>query len=418
MNFSLSLIRSFDLAMATTSTQKQRKGWASNRFCFTLNNYTEEEWTQLHQLLTAIAPSLRYAIVGKEVGASGTPHLQGFISCHPRLLLARKGTIKRIKELFPSLKRAHLEPSFGSDAQNKEYCSKENVVFETGIVDNSPGEQYKRILECTDFEEATRISPEICVKSFHAVMSICQRNARNQTSPNLPPLMLPWQADLARSFLNQNRRQITFVQDLSGNSGKSVLAQILRAQFGSDVFYCRGGKTSDIAHAFSKNKDYRYAIFDYARARQPEFFAWELFEELKDGGITSLKYDGDCFWARHPIRVLVLTNHDLNPHRHRLTADRWDVHVLNENTDKVPSVETKRFFDERATSTPSSPISEPDNPITLGADALSAICHEIQQEEEDISSHDEHIHRMLSYDAEHNAWLDAFLNENGNKSLN
>ena len=48
----------------------------SRHWCFTLNNYNEEDYA----LFLEPNSSLSYCCVGKEVGDSGTPHLQGFLS--------------------------------------------------------------------------------------------------------------------------------------------------------------------------------------------------------------------------------------------------------------------------------------------------------------------------------------------------
>lgn len=46
------------------------------RFCFTFNNYTEEEEKKLKEELEKNA---KYAVFGHEKGEEGTKHLQGFV---------------------------------------------------------------------------------------------------------------------------------------------------------------------------------------------------------------------------------------------------------------------------------------------------------------------------------------------------
>lgn len=88
-------------------------GW-----CFTLNNYSEEEYLSLLDFKQA-----RYVIIGKEKGVEGTPHLQGYIQFNSQKKL---GAVKKINS------RAHWEATKGSIDQNVEYCSKEGSFEERG----------------------------------------------------------------------------------------------------------------------------------------------------------------------------------------------------------------------------------------------------------------------------------------------
>jgi Putative viral replication protein len=47
------------------------------KFCFTLNNYTEDEFKKIGEYMLKNAV---YGIVGREIGELGTPHLQGYIN--------------------------------------------------------------------------------------------------------------------------------------------------------------------------------------------------------------------------------------------------------------------------------------------------------------------------------------------------
>lgn len=91
------------------------------RYCFTLNNYTEDEYSALRD---NIQTHCRYGIIGKEIGESGTPHLQGYI-----IFLKRCSFTTAKDRLNP---RCHVEVSNGSPRQNRDYCSKDGNSWEHG----------------------------------------------------------------------------------------------------------------------------------------------------------------------------------------------------------------------------------------------------------------------------------------------
>lgn len=300
----------------------------SNRICFTLNNYTDEECNSIEASLNSLLKNIEYCIIGKEVGANGTPHLQGFIHFHHSFLKARDGTITKWRSLIPALARAHMESAFGTDDQSRDYCAKETVFLELG----KPGSNlnlYSRLLQCNNLEEAAAICPETTVRCYNQLKQITQINKRSNCHPPAVTSLRLWQKEVYEKLMKQTDRRILFVQDKRGNSGKSHLAKYIRNTHGSDVFYCRGGKAHDIIHAFSKG-DYKIAIFDYARNKQPQYFAWDIFEELKDGCVSSGKYDSDMFWLGYSVKIIVLTNHDVHDHKHLLTYDRWQIVDLDD----------------------------------------------------------------------------------------
>lgn len=83
------------------------------RVAFTINNYTQEELTQLHMCFEE--KNFLY-IIGKEIGKSGTPHLQGYFETKNPI---RFDTIKKI------MPRAHIEAARGNKRENYKYCSKD-----------------------------------------------------------------------------------------------------------------------------------------------------------------------------------------------------------------------------------------------------------------------------------------------------
>ncbi len=88
------------------------------RFCFTLNNYTDEEEEFIQKT------KCTYLVVGREVGDGGTPHLQGYIE------FSRKKTLGGVKKRIGS--RSHIEFAKGTSNEASQYCKKDGTFFESG----------------------------------------------------------------------------------------------------------------------------------------------------------------------------------------------------------------------------------------------------------------------------------------------
>lgn len=92
-------------------------------YSFTLNNYSSEEYEQICSKLESDAV---YAIVGREIGESGTPHLQGYV------IFKRAFRFNTIKDRY--LPRCHIEESKGDAHSNRTYCSKDGDFREYGTI--------------------------------------------------------------------------------------------------------------------------------------------------------------------------------------------------------------------------------------------------------------------------------------------
>lgn len=86
------------------------KEMESKYWCFTLNNYTNEERTKIE-----LNEDYDYLVYGYEVGESGTPHLQGYIE------LKKK---KRLTALKKISNRANWGKRLGTSEEASKYCKK------------------------------------------------------------------------------------------------------------------------------------------------------------------------------------------------------------------------------------------------------------------------------------------------------
>lgn len=147
----------------------------SKAFTFTINNYNESTLTTIRNI-----PSwdkFVYICFQKEVGASGTPHLQGYIQLSTRVRFTQ------VKDKLGG--RAHLEDSRGSDQDNYIYCSKEGGQEFTEIGERIEMGRKKRKRDDEDYSDLiTYIKeghterqiierfPELCVKNMSSVKYI------------------------------------------------------------------------------------------------------------------------------------------------------------------------------------------------------------------------------------------------------
>lgn len=91
----------------------------ARNWVFTLNNYTEEDEARIAKPYDQI----KYVAYSHEVGAQGTPHLQGFLIAWNPI---------RMSFLKKYLPRAHLEIMHGRLQDNEAYCSKQGELIEIG----------------------------------------------------------------------------------------------------------------------------------------------------------------------------------------------------------------------------------------------------------------------------------------------
>lgn len=95
----------------------------SKHWCFTLNNYSEDD-VALLRAIGSERNGINYLVFGREIGESGTPHLQGFVS------FSNRRTLRYARNLISD--RAHFEAAKGSPDQAGEYCKKEGKYEEFG----------------------------------------------------------------------------------------------------------------------------------------------------------------------------------------------------------------------------------------------------------------------------------------------
>lgn len=296
---------------------------SARRYCFTLNNYSAQEEQHIHDVATNDTSGVQYLVAGREVGDSGTPHLQGFV-----IFNGRKSLLQ-VRALLGA--RCHFEVTRATSQQAADYCKKDNDFFEHGELGVGQGRrtdwdgyiEYVRDLGRVPNER------ELCI-NFPSLVARYPDACRRIAECALPkPRLVPegctlrdWQQDL-RDVLEPecpDDRTICFFVDPEGNKGKSWFCRYMLTEFENRVQLFGVGKVTDLAYALDPEKD--ILLFDCARSAA-EFLQYRLLEDLKNRLVQSTKYNSKMKILRKVPHVVVFMNEQ--PDMTKLSADRYSV---------------------------------------------------------------------------------------------
>uniref|UniRef100_UPI004048C459 hypothetical protein n=1 Tax=Flavobacterium sp. TaxID=239 RepID=UPI004048C459 len=144
----------------------------SKHWCYTINNYKDEDLVEDMALF-------EYHVVGREIGDSGTPHLQGYV------------VFKKIQRLTGVLKhfpRAHLEVKKGTPQEAADYCKEDGLYLEQGTLplNQTGGATLKRK---ADYELAINLAKKQKLYEIESGVLIRHMSALKQVARDFPPEM-------------------------------------------------------------------------------------------------------------------------------------------------------------------------------------------------------------------------------------
>lgn len=149
-------------------------GTKDRLWCMTLNNYTEEEMTQMTQVFNE--KKINW-VIGREVGEQGTPHLQMFIRCKNAIRFStlkninKRMNISRAGEKMRRMKISNREKNKRIVKFNITYCCKDGDYSEEGFT--------KEIRDYINPEwKRQKIDMDITpMKEIHEQLRLSSRNA-------------------------------------------------------------------------------------------------------------------------------------------------------------------------------------------------------------------------------------------------
>lgn len=289
------------------------------RWVFTLNNPTDEEKLSVATFLNS--ESVKYGVVGRETGANGTPHLQGFFILND---VQRFNAVKRRVG-----DRCFLELARGTSQQARDYCKKDGDFDEYGEFPERGGRRadLEALFEWGDTFISTNgrapTSPEIAQAQPAAYLRhprICRL-----FQARAPPVQLregeprQWQRELAAELEGEaDDRTVTFYVDAEGGKGKTWFQQWYLTNHWNDTQILTAGKRDDLAHSISDTK--RIFFFNVPRTGM-EYFQYPVCEMIKDQLVFSPKYNSRMKILPKPCHVIVFCNE--MPDLSKMSADRY-----------------------------------------------------------------------------------------------
>lgn len=247
----------------------------AKRWCFTLNNYTEEDIGSIGSVVPLVCDKWIYS---REVGESGTPHLQGFVSFKVK---SRPFNIFKIP-------RIHWEKARGNDMAQVIYCEKDGDIVEKVGLPKQP-------------KPIKVIVPDRPYQKF--ILDIIKKEP--------------------------DERTIYWFFDRKGGIGKTSLSKYLVVNKGAVIM---SGKSADVRNGIVEYKKQNgitpeLIVYNVPRSLDKKYLSYEGLENCKDMLFYSGKYEGAMICGNAP-HLIVFANDP--PNLEKLSADRWEIYEIDE----------------------------------------------------------------------------------------
>jgi len=149
---------------------------------------------------------------------------------------------------------------------------------------------------------------------------------------------MPWQKTFLEMINEKpDYRTIFWICDKVGNSGKTALSKYLYLKERGKWLICKDLGTSRDSATIIKNELENGwlshgIIIDLPRSAEKQTRMYNYIEEVKDGFITSQKYQGGTCIFNSP-HVVIMAN--WMPDTKCLSLDRWKIYKINEEKELI-----------------------------------------------------------------------------------
>lgn len=272
--------------MGNTIPYNRKQISPSKVWCFTWNNFSSSDPEILVGALRQVEAEY---VFQHEVGASGTPHLQGFVHFKKKV---------RPLAVFPE-KRIHWEKCRDKPPYNA-------AIAYACKVDTRAGDIWRNInLPLTDEERAEQYSilkPEELTPWMYMILDIIKEKA--------------------------DKRTIHWFFEESGRMNKTAFQRYCMWHLRDEVMIL-GGKATDMLNGIcqlQKAGKKMPSVILINLPRVCDHISYSGLEQLKDGLFFSPKFEGGCIFMPHP-HIFVFANSV--PDITKMSMDRWRLYHIS-----------------------------------------------------------------------------------------
>lgn len=247
----------------------------AKRWCFTANNYTE---ALIDEIVPKFQKLCQVAGFSKEVGESGTPHLQGYVEfwkkCRPS------------SHCFP--KGIHWIKCKGNRDSNVRYITKDGPMFFNHGLPKPP-------------KPVKVINPDY-----------------------------EWEQEILEIIKDEpDDRKVYWYWSKEGCAGKTSFCKYLTVNHGAITL---SGKTADMKNGIIKYQEKNgtlpeLILINIPRSKDADYMNYEGMEAIKDMYFFSGKYEGGMVCG-NPPHLFIFAN--VPPDTSKMSSDRWVIKEIIE----------------------------------------------------------------------------------------
>jgi len=326
----------------------------SQGWCYTINNLSTQEWKDSlsDKQRKALVKATQYCCMATQrAPTTQRIHIQGYIQFNT------KKNMTNVKAIL-NAPQAHVEIQRGTAKQASDYikngttnigqAQEDGVMLELEGKANEQGKRTDLQTACQLHEEGKKAEDILKIyphlRDRAGKMVAHWKQVESTKKPMILGVKIPIIKDKLYMMMwnwvhGDNPRKIMWIYSQAGGTGKTermkLLSNELKDVGEKEVMYTCGGRTWDLAYTWKETQS--VVLMDIARTNA-DAIPYEFIEQVKNGAVTSNKYESIQKIADKQVNVIITANEA--PDTNKISEDRLILYCLDRNVKRrkiVPS---------------------------------------------------------------------------------